>query len=147
MSNGWTITYLPEPETVTYSLGNFLDSIERNGLPQITGDYWRGDGKKIGESLGLGSFAHHKTTTLEVNYACAFGQSALNLQVDYNALVAIIDRQFRTKHGRGLASTIISRNDGHKWKYKTIARFYREKFADRLNETFEIPRTISVQKG
>lgn len=139
MKTSWTMTYVEAPKTITYSLGDFLNSIERNGLPQITGDYWKG---YSGNSIPVGKV----NTYLEVTAACAIGQSALNLEVDYRTLVSIVNKKFKTAGKRGLATSIIGRNDGHRWSYKRIAEYYRGKFANRLDETFEIPRAISVRK-
>lgn len=137
----WLITGIAPQET-TISLADFLDSIEMNGLPQFRGDFWKDTG---GGSIG----SRIRTTTIvEVASACAMGQAALNLEVDYHALTVTINSLFRTDRGRkGLADAIIGRNDGMKWGYKSIANFYRKAFADRLDERFRITKTISVQKG
>lgn len=135
----WKINFIPEPETVTYTLGQFLDSIEMNGLPQKDGDYWH-DGK-----WSVSDY-QPRVTSLMISSACAIGQAALNLEVGFNELTSVINKEFRTKGRRGLADSIIGRNDGHRWSYKSIARYYRKKFESRLDDTFTVKRIISVDK-
>lgn len=137
----WSITMLPDPMIVTISLGQFLDSIEENGLPRKTGAYW------VGPSGITYTDSREKGSVFQVTSACAIGQSALNLEVAYGELAKTLNKQFRHRQGRtGLADAIISKNDGNRWAYKHIANFYRKIYAERLEETFQVHRSISVNK-
>lgn len=121
----------------TISLGDFLDALEENGLPQAHAQYWSHDNKRVRSSIE-GEF--------EVGAACAIGQAALNLGTHYHELEAIMQTKFKNSKNVPLTSSIISRNDGSRWGIKQIARFYRRRFSNRLDETFDINVRYEVIK-
>jgi hypothetical protein len=128
----YKIKYLSEPETITLTVRQLLDAIEKNGLPQERGTFVRTSNTFEGWSSVLG--------------ACAIGQAALNLGVDWYDLESGF-AEVKTKGRRLLINSIIGRNDSHGWSYKEIAEYYREKFADRLDEpvTFKVSRRLETR--
>ena len=84
------------------TLREITDAIEKNGLPQTKGMYW--------DSKHADWNAANRTWTYEVGAACAIGQAAINLGVDYDALT-----DFLLDIGRGnktLYHYITGKNDG-----------------------------------
>lgn len=103
-------------EVKDITLGDVFDAIEKNGYPQIRGNFikYKGD-----------------DDTNDVIGACAVGQGALNLGV---APTELGYHLANIKVGdRPLSDAIFSRNDGSKWKCKTIATFFRKKLEGQLD--------------
>ena len=115
------------------TIGQVLDAIEENGLPQITGQLY---------------YREYDYTEKHYVYtgACAIGQAAINLGVDGDYLVAALDDLSKAK--QGLAHWVIRRNDADGWDYKKIARHFRKVYKDRLNLEVEVEaKTYIVKKN
>lgn len=138
---GWHVSKTTA-RTKRVSLGEILDAIEQNGLPQAHGTFWRFAKREDGKKYPIGSTNY---VPMDVEAACAIGQGALNLGCDYNHLVTVL-AQVRMSKGRRLDTGIIRGNDTNKWSLQRIARFYRGVLRDRLNETYHINSSIQVDK-
>ena len=99
----------------TITVEEYIQAIEKNGLPQTFYQYYRFDAGKIGA-------------------ACAMGQAHLNLGL-YNAEK---QNKFWT-YEHSVASEIESRtielNDNAKLSFAAIGKALREEYSDYLHET------------
>lgn len=118
---------LDKPETVTFSIGQFLDSIERNGIEQTKATYW--------------NYLDNGDGTVTISSACAMGQAAANLGVDW-ALLEEGMNYIKLRNGFRLIDGIIGKNDREGWDYKKIANYYRERLSTRLEEQISFETTI-----
>lgn len=128
---GWTVKVKSKPINKEFTLGQILDAIEANGLPKANETYWK---QKPPNTFGF-----------EVDSACAIGQGALNLGVSWSELSGVL----RTiRYGTSnLEISIIHKNDNRGWKIPRIGQFYKERFADRLNEKYNLTVKYEVEKN
>lgn len=114
-------------EERTYTLGELLNAIEKNGLPQTRGIFW------------------HYTDDGAVNMACAAGQGALNLGLRNAGFAKLLRHWHYAGLGLSLADAIFNMNDQEKLTIQEIVDRCREKFAGRLEETSkEFVETVNV---
>lgn len=103
---------------VEFTLGDVFDAIENNGLKQITGEFVQySEGKPIS--------------------ACAIGQAAVNLKVDYNKLTNALNR-FSKPNGLPLGDRIIRMNDKYNANFKNIAKNFRRDFKHVLDTVLKV---------
>lgn len=116
------------------TLAELFDAIEANGLPQTRGGYWTFTNKTYGgdNTFGIGS-------------ACAIGQAALNLGIDYSDLEYAFEN-FKNTKGTKLTDAIINKNDALHWNYKAIANWGRKSYAEQLGDTVNVNEIYSVEK-
>lgn len=107
------------PETKEVTVGEFIDALERNGFRQARG-VW---------------IAFNKDDS--VQRACAMGQAAINLGIDYEGLGLRLDIPTRDNlFAGGLSSLIMRLNDSKGLSCKAIAEEVRIKYAKKLNKKF-----------
>lgn len=106
--------------TVTITVGEFIDNIERNGWTQKFGAVFNEDA--LDQSTNL-------LDRDKVTEACAFGQGMLN------ANIHILDDSVWNKlNWRDIYETISRWNDKDLLSIPTIVKLAREKYADQLDE-------------
>lgn len=70
-------------EKKEFTIGEFLDAMEANGLPKVTGALYRT--RVRGQVIGLGE-GRANDPTIKIGAGCAIGQANINLGiVDYNS--------------------------------------------------------------
>lgn len=118
-------------DVITFTLGDVLDAIEKNGLPQSRGYFFR---ESVDEDLGFGieekgidspSFLSHYRG--KIKSACAIGQAAVNLGI-YPKINTNDDTQLYE-----ILSSIMIMNDTDNYTFKEIADNLRTRYPDLLN--------------
>ena len=112
--------------TKTLTLGQILDAIEQNGLPQ-TRDGWFFKG--YNPLFGRIRDQNVSADLLTITEACALGQAAINLGVSpvFTVDDAPID----------VFDEIVNMNDNSKMTFAEIARYFRDKYAQYLDTFVE----------
>lgn len=134
----WKVRKLSNPVWHVFTLREILQAIEDNGLPQAMGAFWKNN---------TSSYDWETEEEFEVYAACAIGQGALNLGVDYNDLSIKLGSFQRVKRGSLLNKSIMTRNDGSKWSVPRIGRHFKKIFEAFLDNTVELQVKYEVRKG
>jgi hypothetical protein len=111
------------------TIADVIDAIEQNGLTQIYGDFVVTDreGKLVG--------------------ACAVGQAAVNLKIDFQMLVHKLDYFTSKKRNLPLGTYIVRLNDSEHNSFSEIARKVRQYFHPVLKETLSFYEGSSRDYG
>ena len=108
--------------TTPLTISNIADAIEKNGVPQIRGQYKKTRGDNFDEVIG----------------ACAIGQASINLNRGSLAIHNWLDDRPKLvacpencnnpfpEYRMHLGSTVTHLNDVHFWSLKKIADWLRE---------------------
>lgn len=129
----WKVRKLAKGTPRNFTLGQLLDAIEQNGLPKNKGRFWYSNG--VSDSY----FRGPNVETFEVETACAIGQGALNLGVDYDDLLKGLNTFYSASRSNRLGDSIMARNDAHGWTLKGIAKHYRDKYRSHLEDHVTMP--------
>lgn len=112
----------------TVSIGEFIDAIEKNGLRQTFGSYFRTDDNEYFNSV------HNLEGT--INAACAIGQACINLDVvPYNFVGGSLMSGNPPENRRfsELLNRVVALNDGEHETLDIIASKLRQEFREDLN--------------
>ena len=120
-----------------FTLGQFIDAIEKNGLPQTQGATFRGSRYNI---------SPEKTS------ACALGQGVWNILGRPEVLPLTAEEDFWTQFNfedrANFTSFVVWENDEELKPLPEIARLARIQFEDKLDQEIEIsynPATMDTQ--
>lgn len=104
-----------------------IDAIEQNGYKQIRGNYIKFVEGVLGNERG-------KENVLG---ACAIGQAALNLNVQWSSLEDALEN-IMIRQDMDLAATIIELNDSFGLSCQKIAKEIREKYPEILDKEVDL---------
>lgn len=126
-------------ELKTFTLGEFADAIEKNGLPQTHFNFFRDE---VGRALALDSPA-------PIAQACAVGMAAINLGVNVNNLRANLYVETGDLLPLGICRIIESWNDGDGLTFKQIADKFRSRYPTILDKEFAVltQEYVTTQDG
>lgn len=103
-----------------FTARDIIDSIEKNGLPQTVGALFR-------QAEYLSPIYNFEEDTV-IGSACALGQAAINLGVDYSFVDIFYNRA-----QEGFLGYIVNLNDNQLLDFKGIADILRVEFGDKLD--------------
>lgn len=122
----------------TFTVSQLTESIRKNGIPQTKMSWWKGhNGVSVSSSGKFDGLGQETEAIYTVGSACAMGQAAVNLGVDYGSLDYQLGR-LRLGDGLSLGGIITRLNDVDSYTYQQIADYIEKNYADGLGNTFTL---------
>lgn len=117
-------------ETKKFTLREFIDNIEKNGLPQAFGGLFK-DNQGF---IDIGGISNLEIADATITHACALGQGYINTGI-YPFIV--VEDYYDDIIPQDIQDTIVRMNDTGHESFKYIAETLRVLYNDRLDDVYE----------